>query len=111
MLESRYSLPNRRYITETVLPCIVDSVTAEVRKAIVGVQWISFTTDLWSTDVSNDSSALLTAHRSTDSFERKLAVLHAQTFPGTHTSDVICAKYAEMLERWEIKKEQLCNSS
>ena len=55
----------------------------------------------------NESSALLTAHRSTDSFERKLAVLHAQTFPGTHTSDVICAKYAEMLERWEIKKEQL----
>ena len=78
-------------ITEMVFPRIVEGVTAEVRKAIVGVQWISFTTDLWSTDVSNDSSSL-TAH----SFERKLAVLHAQTFPGTDTGEAI------MLRCWKM---------
>ena len=49
----------------------MDGVTAEVRKAIGGVQWFSFTTDIWSTDVSNDSLLSLTAHWITDSFERK----------------------------------------
>ena len=59
MLEPMYSLQSRRYIMETVLPRIVDSVTAEVRKAIAGVPWFSFTTDVWSTDVTTPSSASL----------------------------------------------------
>ena len=54
-LEPRYSLPSRRFITETILPRIKDGITAEVRKAIEKVRWFSFTTGMWNTEVSNDS--------------------------------------------------------
>ncbi len=106
-LEPRYSVPSRRYITETILPRIKDGVASEVRKAIAGVQWFSFTTDIWSTEVSNDSLLSLTAHWLTDSFKPQSAVLHAQTFPGAHTGEMICGRYTEMLKGWGIKKEQL----
>ena len=65
------------------------AVAAEVRKAIAGIQWFSFTTDIRSTDVSDDSLINLTAHWLTDSLKRKSPVLHAQIFPGTHTGEAI----------------------
>ena len=49
------------------------------------VQWFSFTSDIWSTEVSNDSLLSLTAHWLTESFEKKYAMLHAQSLPGSHT--------------------------
>ena len=38
-LDSRYSLPSRKYFTETVLPQIHQGITAEVKKAIAGISW------------------------------------------------------------------------
>ena len=91
-LQPRYSLPSRRYMTETVLPRIMAGVTAFVKLEIANVKWFSFTTDIWSTDISSNSLLSLTAHWLTDSFERKSAVLHAQSFPGEHTGEMICTK-------------------
>ena len=107
ILEPRYSVPSRRYITETILPRIKESVESNVRAELADVKWFSFTTDIWSTEVSDDSLLSLTAHWLTDSFTRKSAVLHAQTFPGSHTGARICEMYREMLAGWGIKKEQL----
>ena len=87
-LDSRYSLPSRKYFTETV-PQIHQGITAEVKKAIAGISWFSFTTDIWSTEVSNDSLLSLTTHWLTDSFERKSAMLHASTLHGSHTGEYI----------------------
>ena len=110
-LEPRYSLPSRKYMTETVLPRIMAGVTACVKLKITNMQWFSFTTDIWSTEISSHSLLSLTAHWLTDSFERKSAVLHAQSFPGEHTGEMICSKYKEMLEGWEIKKKSRFTSS
>ena len=57
--------------------------------------------------MSNDSLISLTAHWLTNSFVKKSAVLHAQTLPGSHTGEIICGQYREMLAGWGIKKEQL----
>ena len=54
-LDSRYSLPSWKYFTETVLPQIHQGITAESKKEIAGISWFSFTTDIWSKEVSNDS--------------------------------------------------------
>ena len=107
VLEPRYSLPSRKYMTETVLPRIMTAVTSCVKLEIANVRWYSFTTDIWSTDVSSHSLLSLTAHWLTDSFERKSAVLHAQSFPGEHTGEMICSKYKAMFEGWEIQQEQV----
>ena len=106
-LEPRYSLPSRRYITEVILPRIHAGVTAAVKKELAGIPWFSFTTDIWSTEVSNDSLLSLTAHWLTDSFEHKSAVLHAQPMYHAHTGEYICEQYKQMLARWEIKNEQV----
>lgn len=63
-----------------------------MKKEIAGILWFSFTTDIWSTEVSNDSLLSLTAHWLTDSFERKSAVLHAQPMYQAHTGEIICAQ-------------------
>ena len=49
----------------------------------------------------------LTAHWLTNMFERKQAILHAESFEGTHTGNVIREKFESMLQRWGISKEQL----
>ena len=47
-------------VTETILPRIVRGVTDELKKELQYVEWYSFTTDIWSTEVSNDCLLSLT---------------------------------------------------
>ena len=61
-LEPSYSLPNRKYMMEIVLPQIMAGVTACIKLEIANVQWFSFTTDIWSTEISSHSLLSLTAH-------------------------------------------------
>ena len=44
---------------------------------------------------------------SANSSVKKSAVLHAQTLPGSHTGEIICGQYKEMLAGQAIKEEQL----
>ena len=71
----------------------------------------SFTTDIWSTEVSNDSLLSLTTQWLTKSLERKSAMLHASTLYGSHTGEYICSQYKDMLEHWGSKHEQVHLSS
>ena len=89
-IEPCYTIPSRKYITETILPRIVKGVKDEVRKQLQSVERYSFTTDLWSTEVSNDCLLSLTVHWLTKDFEKKEAVLHAEPLPGRHTGEVLC---------------------
>ena len=102
-LEPRYSVPSRRYITETIMPQLKEEVTDKLKVELVCVEYFSFTTDIWSTDVSHDSLLSLTAHWLTDSFVNKSAVLHAQSFPGSHTGENIARTYEAMFDEWSIK--------
>ena len=52
-LEPRCTLPSRRYFTENVVTKIYESLKEEVFKAVRGVEYFSFTTDIWSTCISN----------------------------------------------------------
>jgi len=77
-IEPHYTIPSRKYITETILPRIVKGVKDEVRKQLQSVEWYSFTTDIWNTEVSSDCLLSLTMHWLTKDFEKKEAVLYAQ---------------------------------
>ena len=106
-VEPRYVVPSRRHMTEVILPRIMDGVATEVKKELSSAQWYSFTTDIWSTEVSNDYLLSFTVHWLTELFEKKEAVLHAQPLPGSHSGEVLCREYNTMLSKWNIKKEQV----
>ena len=82
-----------------VIPDIESDVRAKVKGEMKDVSCFSFTSDIWSTGVSNDSLLSLTAHW------LRYAMLHAQSLPGLHTGEMICSKYKAMFEEWDIKKE------
>jgi len=103
-MEPRYTISSRKYVTETILPRIMRGVTDEVKKELQCVEWYSFTTDIWSTEVSSDCLLSLTVHWLTKKFE---AVLHAQPLPGRHTGGVLSREYHSMLTKWNIKPEQV----
>ena len=83
-LEPRYTLPSRKYFTDTVLTWIHKGIVSKVEEQIAKVDLFSFMTDIWSTEVSNYSMISLTTHWKTDHFEKKSAVLHVQSFPESH---------------------------
>ena len=70
-------VPSKRNMTEVILPCIMDGVATEVKKELSSAQWYSFTTGIWSTEVSNDCLLSFTVHWLTEVSEKKEAVLHA----------------------------------
>ena len=65
-LEPRYNIPSRRYFSETMIPSIVDRMACVIRDKLKVVKYVSFTTDVWS---SNVSSVSLIAHWVSDDFQ------------------------------------------
>lgn len=106
-LEPRYNLPSRRYITENVLSRIQTGIMTQMRSQTSDVQWVSFTTDIWTTNVSNQSMISLTAHWLTRDFFRKSAVLNVKYFPESHTGENICTILDEMFDSWKIEKTRV----
>ena len=101
-LEPRYTLPSRRYFTENVVTKIYENLKQKVSQAVSDVEYFSFTTDVWSTCVSNESLLSLTAHWISDTFQRTNVMLNASRIDGSHTGAYIAQKIKEILESWFI---------
>ena len=79
-LAPKYRIPSRKYFAETVIPNIAQRIRAEVQaKLQEGADYISFTTDVWSSDVNSDLLIGLTAHWVDRNFQRKSAVLQVHS--------------------------------
>ncbi len=105
-LEPRYSLPGRKYISETALPKLYETVREHISCKLKDVQSISFTTDIWSCDATQLSLLSLTAHWvdtvTPSSFTLQSAVLQANEFCGSHTGKSI----AESIEGMLVKRHE-----
>lgn len=101
-LEPRYDMVSRKYLSETALPELYRKVYKHILEGIKDVKAISFTTDIWSSDVSPLSLLSLTAHWMDESFVPHSAILNTTNFRGSHTSDAIAAALKEMLDKWQI---------
>ncbi|XP_060794595.1 zinc finger BED domain-containing protein 4-like [Neoarius graeffei] len=106
-IESHYSLPSRRYFSDVSLPALHEVVATHIHNMLDNVTDISFTTDTWSSDVSQMSMLSLTAQWIDDNFEMKRAVLHAQEFSGSHTGAAIASAFDCMFAQWKIKKDSV----
>ena len=60
MLEPRYKLPSRRYFTKNIIPQMKQSINLQIADLIKNVHYFSFTTDIWSTNLNNQSLISLT---------------------------------------------------
>ena len=105
-IEPRYSMSSRRYFSDVSLPALYEVVATHIHKLLDNVTDISFTTDIWSLDVSQMSMLSLTAKWVDDNFEMKRAVLHAQEFAGSHmgspslahlTACLLCGKFKKTM--------------
>lgn len=105
-IEPRYTLPSRRHFADVSLPALYNEVATHIHTLLSkNVTDISFTTDLWSSDVSPLSMLSLTAQWIDENFELRRATLHAQECPGSHTSANIAHALEGMLVRWNITKD------
>lgn len=106
-IEPRYSLPSRRYFSDVSLPALHEVVATHIHKLLDNVTDISFTTDIWSSDVSQMSILSLTAQWINENFEMTRAVLHAHEFAGSHTGVAIAGAFDCMFATWKIKKDNV----
>ena len=67
-LEPRYDIVSRKYLSETALPELHAKVSKHILERLKDVKALSFTTDIWSSDVSPVSLLSLTAHWLDESF-------------------------------------------
>ena len=74
ILEPRYNLSSRKYVTETVLHKIYTGIKEELFKLVHApdVEYYSFTTDVWSTNVASHSLLSLTGHWIDENFFKDL---------------------------------------
>ena len=77
ILEPCYQCPSRKYYTDTIIPKIYQGMKAEVLKLIndgsadgTEGNYISFTTDAWSSSVNDTSLLSLTVHWINRDFKR-----------------------------------------
>ena len=96
-LEPRYTLPSRRYFTENVVTKIYEYLKQEVSQALSGIEYFRYTTDVWSTCVSNESLLSLTAHWISNTFQCANVMLNASRMDGSHTGAYIAQKIKGIL--------------
>ena len=101
-LAPKYHIPSTKYFAETVIPNIAQGIRAEVQaKLQEGTDYISFATDVWSSDVNSDSLLGLTAHWVDKNFLRKSAILQAHSLDDRHT-EYNAMQLFKMLESWKV---------
>ena len=60
-LEPKYQIPSQRYFCKIVIPSIVRTMQKRITKNLEEMQYVSLTSDIWSSDVNNDFLLSVTA--------------------------------------------------
>ena len=95
VLKPRYKLPSRRYFAEVAIPDIYRGVRDAMLESLEQVDYISCTTDIWSSVAQDsmvstqDSMLSPTAHCVLPEFDKISFVLRSATFNDLHTGENI----------------------
>lgn len=104
----RYKIPSRRYFSDTMMPNIYENLKEKVKNKLKDSAYISFTTDIWTSSVNNESFISLTAHFiSLKNIEQEIHAISIKHFPQGHTGCNIADKLNDILQEWNIKKEKV----
>ena len=90
LVEHRHTLPSRSYFSDVALQELhSNNVTA-----------ISFTTDIWTSEIKPMSMLSLTAQWIVEDFVLRKVVLHAHECAGCHSAAAISIAFENMFETW-----------
>lgn len=107
-LDSRYTIPGRKYFTDVCLPQLYQTVFTHAGSLMKdNITSISFTSDIWSASVCPMSMLSLTVQFINQNFELQKVVLHSQEFSGSHTAEPLAAAFNDMFHAWGIPKEKV----
>lgn len=84
-IQPRYQIPSRRYFKDRVLPDLSEAIRKNVVHCLAKADYISFTTDLWTSEHIAISYMSLTAHWLSTEFKRFSALLLCEKLDGRHT--------------------------
>jgi len=101
-LEPRYQLPSDTYLRTVAVPDLYQSLRSKVATVITDAEYVSMTTDIWTTSMCTESLLSLTSHWIDGSWKRKSAILHTSHLPGSHTAANIKEKFLKMVDNWNL---------
>jgi len=83
-LDARYKVPCKKTFTEKIIPGIFEEASTKLKNILLNVDWLSLTTDLW-TSINSESYITLTCHFLYEN-ELKSCVLDTSVMMGQHTA-------------------------
>ena len=107
-VQPKYMIPSRRYFSNVLLPKTYNKMKAHMSAQLdeAHAPYVSFTSDIWTSQHSIESFISLSAHWVDEEFKRCSGVLSAQHFPGSHTGENIDHMVDKMMREWEISEER-----
>lgn len=107
-LSPRYKIPSRRHFSDVELPELFNIVSNHTRSLLADCKSaFSFTTDIWTSNVSLMSMLSLTAQWVDEDFQQHQVLLHCQEMPGSHSAANLTTTFDTMLQRWNIDKTRV----
>lgn len=101
-LEPRYTIPGRKHFSSTVIPSIYDKVINKIKNVSDKAEYISITTDMWSSTANVDYMSL-TAHFLTEDMEQVHICLDVIPFPyESHNAANIAKFINDCLQQWGL---------
>lgn len=101
VLNPAYSLPDRKTISNTLIPAAFEECKTGVKNQLKDVDSFCLTTDCWSSS-AQESYLALTAHFITNDFSFESVLLDCCLMEGSHTSLALASKITEILTNFDV---------
>ncbi|CAK1599122.1 unnamed protein product [Parnassius mnemosyne] len=96
-----YELPSRKTVSNIIIPTLYDQTVLRKKEEINDIEFLSLTTDLWTSRV-NDAYIAVTGHYITKDLVLKTFLLKCAEFKDTHSSANIQAALLETTNEWNV---------
>lgn len=103
-----YNVPSRVYFSSKEIPKMYSEVRATVEKKVSDGVWFSATTDLWTSSSGGGEPYIsFTVHYLSSDWQLMSHCLETMYFPEDHTHAHISEMIENMLQAWNIQKENV----
>ncbi|EGT46878.1 hypothetical protein CAEBREN_24165 [Caenorhabditis brenneri] len=104
-IQPKYKMKSRNYFSNTVLLNLKDELERKVKEDLLSMDYISITTDGWSSKDSKQSLLSVTGHwLDKNNHFPKYAVLAAKAVNGAHTAVNFAELIEEVLQKYRIER-------
>uniref|UniRef100_A0A8C9XH09 BED-type domain-containing protein n=1 Tax=Sander lucioperca TaxID=283035 RepID=A0A8C9XH09_SANLU len=104
--EPRYTIPSRKFFTETAVPQLYNETKRKVASALTETTRVALTCDAW-TSRATKSFVTFTAHYITDTWVLESRVLQTRVMHESHTAVNVNAMFHSVANEWELTVSDL----